>query len=342
MVKNHVNEETEKAWRKLSGLLVGNWTTQTISAAVKLGVIEALFNSPMNEAQVAQVCKLDPEGTKRLLRALIGLKIVDITDDHKFTLTPMGELLTKDHEWSLASSSILWAEEHYIAWQGLPDVIRTGKSSFEQIYGKSFFDWLASYPDKRQIYHDSMNCYAHHDYQFIPQLYDFSQHQIIMDVGGGTGGLLKFILEAFPNLKGILFELPEVHSIARELLSNSDLKDRYKVVSGNFFEELPQSSDLILLSRVLHDWNDHQASTILQRCYEALPDQGKLLVIELLLPSDIKSSFGALLNLNMLVVTGGRERTEEDYKQLLSDAGFTFVEIIPTPTVSSIIVAEKV
>lgn len=335
-----LDKNTEKDWNTLSNLLVGNWTTQTIGAAVRLGIIETLLKHPMKLTDIIDLLKLEENACQRLLRALVGLKLLRQLEG-TFSLTDMGQILAKNHKWSLAAPSLFWSEEHYNAWEGLSTTIRSGKPHFENIYGKQYFQWLSDHPEKGKLYHRTLESYAEHDYVFIPEFYDFSQHQTVMDVGGGSGTLLTNILQSCPTIKGILLERPEVVSLARKKLSSQGLEDRYEVIEGDFFERIPKKSDVIILAKVLHDWNNSQVKKILKQCYNALPKKGRLLVIELLLPTKIGSSFGALLNLNMLVITGGKERTQEEYKTLIQESGFNLIEVISTPSVSTIIIAEK-
>jgi len=340
MNNSQSEDELEKNWKELSNLLIGNWTTQTIGAAVRLGIIEALVQHPMTLENIINTLKLNKNACEHLLRALIGLKIVKFSNN-TFFLTTKGEILKEDHKWSLAKPALLWSEEHYSAWEGVSESIQTGKPYFEKKYGDIYFEWLANNPEKCLAYQSALESYAEHDYRYIPKLYDFSCHTKVLDVGGGSGNLLKRILKKYPTIKGILFERPELASLAHKNLSIPGLENRYKVILGNFFDEIPKRGDIIILARVLHDWDDLRAQIILKNCFEALPRKGRLIIIELLLPPTLDSGFGALLNLNLLVMTGGKERTLDEYKHLLEDTGFEFKTIILTPSVSTIIVAKK-
>jgi hypothetical protein len=207
-----------------------------------------------------------------------------------------------------------WSGEHLTAWQSLDFSIKTGKSSFEAIYNKPFFDFLNDNPEKLHAYHKAMYQYAKDDYKILPDVIDFSKHKSVMDVGGGYGAVLEKIKNKNPNLVCILFELPKV--IDKVAVPN------IKKISGSFFDKIPNQTETIILSRVLHDWNDKKASIILKNCFEALPNNGTLYVIENC--SDKLKIDLSLLSLNMSAMCESLERASTQYILLCENTGFQF------------------
>ncbi|MHA1302826.1 MAG: methyltransferase, partial [Candidatus Heimdallarchaeaceae archaeon] len=226
-------------------------------------------------------------------------------------------------------------------WSQTFQAVKEGKEVFSSVYGKPFFEWIEENTEKAELYQKAIESYAKRDYDELPNIVDLSQHKIIMDVGGGSGILLNYILDKYPNLKGILFEQEETIEIAKKSFLNSKI-GRCKFISGNFFMNLPKEADAIFLCRILHDWNDHFASQILKNCNRALDTGQKLYVIELILPEDFNDPLGGLLTLNMLTLTNGKERTLKEYQNLLSENGFEVIEIKELKSVSSLIIATKI
>ncbi|NHK30966.1 MAG: methyltransferase, partial [Asgard group archaeon] len=212
---------------------------------------------------------------------------------------------------------------------------------FSDIYGKPYFSWLEDDTTRANHYQKAMESYAKRDYQSITEIYNFSSIKCLMDVGGGSGILLDFVLEKYQELKGILFE--QEKSIKAAKMSNLKNKlNRCEFFVGDFFKEIPKGADGIILARILHDWDDKEANIVLQNCNAALNLNDKLFLVELILPSDMNDPFGGLLSLNMLALTGGKERTKEELETLLNSNGFELVELRKLNSVSSLIVASKI
>ncbi len=316
---------------QLSGDLVGYWRTQTIRAAVELGVFEAL---PAQAADVDERLGL-AVASERMLRALRELGLVYEKGDGIWQLTERGALLTKGHQYSMAEAAKLWGKEHYLAWMDLTDSLRLGRPSFESRYGEPFFDWLESRPSDAKNFHGALSSYARHDYASLSCEVDFSRHSTVIDAGGGHGELLFSVLRGNPSLQGTLMDRPEVIAGANV---PQELATRCRALAGDLFATWSTRADAIVLARVLHDWPDDQALVILERARDALEADGRLYVIEMVLKEGVGS--GGLLDLNMLVITGGRERTRAQFEDLLSAAGFRLIEKKDTASVSSVLVSE--
>lgn len=318
---------------ELSGDMVGAWKTQVIRAAVDLGVFEML---PASAAHLDSVLGLAPSSGSRLLRALSELELVARDAGNVYHATGRGAHLQAGHDLSLAAAAEHWGGPSYNAWRGLADALRTGKPVLEDAC-VDFFRRLADHPEDLAVCHQTFSSYARHDYGALGRVWDFGVHESLVDAGGSTGELAFALLRTFPNLKATVFDLPEVEHLYS---APAELEDRCRFVSGDLFRAWPVRSDAVALARVLHDWPDDDVRRILGRARDAMPKGGRLYVVDMVL--DDNGGSGGLLDLNMLVMTGGRERTLPDFGRLLSAAGFRLLDAMPTGTVNSLIRAEAV
>lgn len=315
----------------LSADMVGFWRTQTIRAAVALGVFEML---PATAEAVEAQAKLAPSMGARLLRALVELDLTRLADDGRHHATERGLLLTKHHPFSLANAAAMWGDEHYAAWTRLAECLRTGVSGFQALYQGNIFDWLADQPAKAEIYQAAFDAYARHDYRALAERIDLGGRRTLLDAGGGRGALAFALLRAFPALRAAVMDRPEV---VRGGTAPEDIAGRCRFVAGDLFARWPVRADAIVLARVLHDWPDAAALCILRRARAAVNEGGALYIVEMLL--DDARGRGGLLDLNMLAATGGAERTEGQFRALLAAARFQPRRTTATGGVSSIIMA---
>ncbi len=325
---------TQSPLEGLSGDMVGLWRTKTIHAAVKLGVFEEL---PASAERVGRRCGLHGANGARLLRALAELGLVRRDGRGVYHPTERGELLTRDHPLSLADAAGHWGEEAYGAWTVLERSLRTGVAGFEELHRCPFFEWVVNFPNNLRAYQTAMASYARHDYAGLADVVDFSGHAHLLDAGGGTGELAFALLRSYPGLSATVMDMPEVVELAA---APDELKARCSFVVGDLFRPWPVSSDAVVLARVLHDWPDNDALRILRRARQAMPRGGALYVVEMALDED--SGAGGLLDLHMLVMTGGSERTERQFGALLAQAGFEMLDVTGTESVSSVIRARAV
>ena len=319
---------------ELSGDIVGMWRTQAIRAAVELGVFESL---PGAAQDIERSLELADSVSVRLMRALAELGLVRRDDEGVYHHTEKGGLLQRSHPLSLADAASLWGTETYEAWAEADYSLRAGRSAFRKLYGQNLFEFLKDRPDQLRSTGSAFASYARHDYQSLAAACDFGIHRHILDGGGGTGELVFPLLRAYPNLAATVMDLPEV---VHEAELPDDLRGRCQFVPGDFFEQWSVRPDAVVLARVLHDWPDGDAVRILTRAREAIPDGGALYVVEMVL--DGVSGAGGPLDLNMLIVTEGAERTEEQFRHLLDGAGFELLEVVPTRSVGSVIKARAV
>ena len=316
---------------ELSGDMVGLWRTQTIHAAVELGVFECL---PAAAEEVERMAQLHTSVGTRLMRALMELGLVWRGTEGSYFPTERGSLLRKAHPLSLADAARHWGRESYQAWAGVTRTLRTGESGFERLHGENFFDWIQDKPADLQAYHSAMSTYARHDYRSLADSVDFNAHDSILDAGGGTGELAFALLRSCPDLVGTVMDRAEVVEGVRP---PADLEGRCRFIKGDLFQKWPVTSDAVILARVVHDWPDSDALRILRRAREAMPKDGTLYVVEMAL--DEETGQGGMLDLNMLVMTQGAERTEEQFRDILREAGFGLLGVTETSSVSSVLMA---
>ena len=315
----------------LSADMVGLWRTQTIRAAVEFGVFELL---PASAAEVERQTRLHRSIGTRLMRALMELGLVWRDTEGSYYPTERGSTLTQEHPLSLADAARHWGRESYEAWSGITRSLLTGESDFERLHGENFFDWVRDRPADLQSYHSAMSTYARHDYRDLADSVDFTAHDSILDAGGGTGELAFALLRSCPRLEATVMDREEVVESAG---APADLEGRCRFIVGDLFQKWPVTSDAVILARVVHDWPDSDAIRILGRAREAMPEDGTLYIVEMVL--DEETGRGGLLDLNMLVMAQGAERTERQFRDILREAGFRLIDLIETKSVSSILVA---
>jgi C-methyltransferase len=297
---------------KLKSFFTEHWTYIGVSTACKLNLFDHL-QEQKTAKQLSNELSLNEGKLLLLLNALYNADYLDKKGGF-FKVNSLSEFLTENNPESLKYACLNWSGEHLTAWQSLDFSIKTGKSSFEEIFNKPFFDFLNDNPEKLHAYHKAMYQYAKDDYKTLPDVIDFSKHKSIMDVGGGYGAVLENIKNKNPNLDCILFDLPKV--IDKVTVTN------IKKISGSFFDKIPNQTEAIILSRVLHDWNDIKANLILNNCFEALSHNATLYVIENC--SDKIKIDLSLLSLNMTAMCESYERTSAHYILLCENAGFQF------------------
>ena len=328
-----IREPCSSTFEDLSSDMVGVWKTQTIRVAAELGVVDLL---PATSAAVEETLGLAPSHGKRLMRALLELGLVHLDADHVYHATDKGAHLQTDHDLSLATAASHWGDQSHHAWTGLPESLRTGVPASKG-RNRDFFDLLSDRPDELAATHRPFSAYARHDYAALPNVWDFGVHDSILDAGGGTGELAFALLGTNPGLKAIVMDRPEVETLSD---APGDIGDRCRFVAGDIFGKWPVRANAVILARVLHDWPDDDARRILGRAREAMPAGGSLYVVEMTL--DEATGTGGLLDLNMLVMTGGRERTAREFHDLLAGAGFRLFDIRPTGTVNTLICAKAI
>ena len=312
------------------------WTSQAIYVAAKLGIADLLANGPQSCAALAIATRSDSGSLFRLMRALASAGVLSQLGKDQFALSRLGEPLRSDVPGSLREMIITLGEIHYQACGELLHSVRTGFPAFNLVFGASLFDYLQRTPDASEAFDRGMTNLSSLLAHAILLAYDFSGISSIVDVGGGEGELLRRILALNPKMTGIVFDLP--HAIQSVNCGTRD-GARCSYVAGDFFESVPEGADAYLLCGVVHDLDDHRAIPVLSKCRHAMATNGRVLIVDIIVPETHSPSFSKLLDLNMMVMTGGRERTKAEFSTLLNAADCRLTRIIPTMAPQSIIEA---
>jgi len=310
--------------------------------AAELKIADLLRDGPRNVDELARETGMDPDALYRFLRTLANVGFFEEKGERCFALTRLSECLRADAPGSmLATAQYVGAPWIFGGWTDVIATVKNGKTHHENVHGMPFFTWYDNNPEYRRIFDDAMASMSAMAIPTITAAYDFSPLQTIVDVGGGQGGLLAAILRNNPHLRGILFDLPHVIARAEQVgfLSEADAATRVTTDGGDFFEEIPAGHDAYMLKWILHDWNDADALRILESCHRAMGQQGRLLIVEMLVGPKNQHSLAKFSDIGMLVLTGGRERTEYEYRELLRRAGFALRRVLPTASGYSVLEA---
>ncbi len=318
-------------------MMTGYWISKAIHVAAELGIADLVRDGPKTSEELATRCGADPQALYRLLRALASVGLFAGEDGRRFGLTPLAELLRSDVPGSMRGLARMYGSEQYEAWGGLLDSVRSGEPAFDAVFGTSYFDYLAGSPEAAGIFNEAMTGWTSQLAEAVVAAYQFDGSGAVVDVGGGHGLLLATILRAHPTSSGVLFDLPHVAASAEPLLRDAGVADRCSTVGGDFFESVPEGGAFYILAQILHDWDDERSRVILGNCRRAMLDDGKVLVVEQILPPANEPSLAKWLDLHMLVLLGGRERTEAEYAALLGDAGFELTRVVPTASGAGIL-----
>ncbi|GAA5068804.1 methyltransferase [Nocardia callitridis] len=321
-------------------MLGAGFLTQAIHAAAELGVADALADGPRDGAELARTVGADEDALRRLMRLLTSEGIFAEDKGGKYTLTPMAQPLRSDCEVSLRDTALFFGSTvHREHWSHLVDAVRTGEPVGEALDGMPFFDLVRKDRSLGEIFDRGMTSIGSLSLEPLLAAYDFGAFETIVDIGGGEGTMIAEILGKAPQSKGVLVDLPEVAQSARTRLAELGLANRCAVESGSFFESVPEGGDAYLLKHVLHDWSDDDAGRILGTVHRAMCPHARLLIIELVVPEDDQPHPSKFIDLEMLVNTGGRERTEAEYREFLAEHGFTLTRVVPTVSPNNILEA---
>jgi O-methyltransferase domain/Dimerisation domain len=324
-------------------MILDAWAAQAITAAAELGIADALANGPLSADELASVVNADPDTLSRLLRALISRGIFRQRRDGRYDLTPLADTLRSDAEVSVgALARFVGSPQHREHWSHLADAIRTGRAVIPELRGKPVFEYLAEEPELAEIFNHAMTSASETAIASVTDAYDFSRYSTIVDVGGGHGRLLAAILNATPDARGVVFDLPQVVAGAPAMFSEHHVEDRVRIVEGSFFDTIPDGGDAYVLKSVIHDWPDDDAVRILRNVRSAAEAGKNVLLVENVIPGHNREFQGKWTDLEMLVVAGARERTAAEYGRLLSRAGFDMTRVVETASPFSVVEATAI
>jgi hypothetical protein len=330
-----------EAAARLLELIQMRLISEAIHVVAALGVADLLADAPKTVEQVAEATGASPLYLGRVMRALASFGIFSQDSAGRFALEPLGEALVQDAPASLHDAALFFGGETGASTVRLfLECVKTGESAIHKLFGgKRVFEWLQSDPGRNKLFNSVMNSFSILHSTGLLEAYDFSQATKIVDVGGGHGKIISEILKKNPGIRGVLFDLPHAFEGGQRTIAQAGLADRCEVISGDFFVSVPAGADAYILSRVIHDWDDEKAVAILKIVRGAISPYGRLILLESMLRPDGSSVYPVLSDLNMLLLTGGSERTEADYRAVFRAAGFELTKTVATksPTGTTVI-----
>jgi hypothetical protein len=324
---------------QLHHLMSGYWISAALGVAAELNLADLLAEGARASTDLARMTGTHPAALYRLLRTLASVGLFTEVEPGHFALTEMGAFLRTDHPRSMRALTRHTCSR--VQWQrfgALRRAVETGGSVDREVLGMSGREYRNQHPEERETMNEAMVSLVRQVVDAVVRAYDFARFQTLVDVGGGYGALLSALLHSTPGLRGVLFDRPEVAEGAKRHLTAAGVLDRCEVVGGDMFAAIPRGGDAYVFSRVIHDWDDERATVALRNCRRVIDPSGTLLLVEeVILPGDAPG-FGKLSDLNMLIGSGGQERTEAEYRALYTAAGFELTRVIPTQSRMSIIV----
>lgn len=329
-------------------MLFGFFPAQVLHAVARLGIADELAGGARTVAELAAATGTDEPSLYRLLRSAASLGLVAGAGDGRFGLTAAGEGLRSDDPGSIRNLAMLFCGDGpWRSWGQLEFSVRTGTPAYERILGRTAFEYMAEHPEEEAIFNAAMAEGSRAAAPAVVATCDLAQARTVADIGGGNGTLIAVLLGANPHLRGILFDTIHGAEQAPELLAAAGVADRCEVVTGDFFAAVPEGCDVYVLKSVIHDWDDERSTTILANCRAAMPADGTLLLVEPIMPTDAaalaQEPIMLMSDLNMLVCTGGKERTSDEFRTLLDAAGFALQATTrcPPPTSFSVLTATR-
>lgn len=321
----------------LMQMTFGFVASQAISVAAKLFIADHLKDGAKTVAELAELTETNEPSLYRLMRALSSVGVFQKNNDETFSNTVLSEFLRSDNPESIrAAAHMMCDREHWNSHGNMLQSVKTGEIAFEYTFGMPIFPYYAQNPASAAIFDDAMTSFSTVISKAVIETYDFSCFETIADIGGGHGLLLESVLESAPEAKGILFDQPQV-------IEGANVSEKIEKLSGDFFAEIPVEADAYLMKFIIHDWNDEQSETILKNLAKSAKSGAKLLLVETVVEeNDNAPSMSKLMDLNMLVMTGGKERTAEEYAELFEKTGFKLTNIIATPSPVQIVEAVRV
>ena len=317
-------------------LMIGHWVSRLIQIAAKLKLADLLKDGPRAADELAATAGVRAPQLYRVLRALASVGVFAETNNRQFKLTPLAATLQTDVPGSMRTGALMLnADWQWDAWQKLLHGVETDEVPFVKAHGMSVFEYLEKHPDDLAVFHNSTTGLTN---PAIAAAYKFSKFRTLVDVGGGHGAMLATILKANPKLNGVLFDQPSVIAGARNSrhVTVKGIAERCALESGSFFASVPRGCDAYIMKYILHDWDDERAVKILSNCRAAMNKNGRVLVVDSVIPPGNEPGYVKLLDIEMLII-GGRERTKADFADIFRKSRLKLTRVLPTKGPLSIV-----
>ncbi|GAA1824416.1 methyltransferase [Luedemannella flava] len=329
--RGHASRDSLQLLRLAEGLT----PARAVQLAAELGFADLLADGPRAAEELAATTGTHPGAVYRLLRSLAAEGVFTETTPGVFGLTPMGDQLRADHPRSLRAWVLFQAMFNEVYAAAMHSV-RTGEPTFPTVYGAPIFTYLEQHPEEGSLFNTAMAQHSRLLATVLAEAYDFSSARLIVDVGGGDGTFLAGVLSEWPDASGIVYDLPYVADAARKQLAGAGLGERCSFVGGDMLRDVPPGADAYLFKGVIHNWPDHDAVTVLRHCRQAMTADGRVLLIDWLVPTGDTAHPSKLIDLSMLLVYGGRERTREEFVGLLAEAGLRLERVFEAPPLTMV------
>ena len=315
----------------------GGITAQAVGVAAQLGVVDHLASGPRTAAELAVATGTHAPSLYRLLRALASLDVLVEDTEGRFSSTPLGDTLRSGVAGSVRRPVVMaTVPTMTLAAAEMLHTVQTGEPAFDHVFGAPFFEYLTAHPEDGATFNGGMAAFSELENPAIAAAYEFPAGARVVDVGGGRGGFIAAVLRAHPGVRGVLYDLPDVVSDAGYLAA-AGVADRCEIIGGSFFESVPGAADVYVVKRILHDWADDGCVQILANIRRALPAGGRVLAIDAVLAPRGSSDMNKVSDLVMMIVCPGRERTEQEFRDLFAAAGLRLTRVVPTPSSLSIV-----
>jgi hypothetical protein len=324
-------------------IIGGYWLSRAVYLAARLKIADAVSHQPASLCEIARATGTRPENLRRLMRALAAHGFFQDSGNETFCQTPLSETLCSDRPGSMrAFAEAELGHDHYDSWRNAESCLREGGTAFQRLYGMPIWRYYAEHPETNALFGEAMSNLTAIANAGVLSGYQFAPFRRAVDVGGGHGSFLCAILDHHPDASAVLFDLPNVVADAAKAGFVTSHQARLELAGGDFFEAVPAGGDLYLLKFVLHDWDDERSGEILNNIRRVIDPSGRLVAVEIVLPPMNEPHIGPLIDLNMMVMTGGAERTEVEYRDLLAKSGFRMERVAATRTPFSVIEAAPV
>jgi hypothetical protein len=324
----------------LNQMLMGYVVSQGIYVAAELNIADKLQVRAKNAEELAIETNSHAPSLFRLMRLLTSLGIFSRDNENRFSLTPLSECLLSNRPDSLRDFAVMMGHQgHWRVYEETLYSVQTGKMASEKVYQMPIWEYFAQNKEVAEIFDKAMTSFTSGIAPAIAASYDFSKFATLADIGGGHGILLAEILKANPNLKGVLFDQPYVVEGATDRFEKEGLANRCQLVGGNFFESVPKGCDAYLMKHIIHDWDDELSAKLLQNCRDAMEVGATILLVEMVVEETDEPSFAKILDIEMLLMPGGKERTAKEYSELFEKCGFKLLNVHATPSPMNIVEA---